>query len=63
MDGRIELLEPMRVELLLELSGRTRQEIMVIKACAPDKSFEPVAATLVEQYSGVQMVLLNRPLQ
>ena len=46
----------MRVELLLELSGLTRQEIIVIKACAPDaNSFQSVAATLVEQYSGVHL--------
>ena len=44
----------MRAELLLELSGPPRQEILVIKACAPDvKSFEPVASNLVEQSSGV----------
>ena len=46
----------MRVELLLELSGLSRQEIIVIKACAPDaKCFESVAATLVEQYSDVHL--------
>ena len=46
----------MTVELLLELSGLSRQEIIVIKARAPDaKSFESVAATLVEQYSGVHL--------
>ena len=46
----------MRVELLLELSGLSRQEIIVIKVCAPDaKSLESVAATLVEQYSGVHL--------
>ena len=46
----------MRVELLLELSGLSRQEIIVIKACAPDaKSFESVAATLAEQYAGVHL--------
>ena len=56
LDGSIELSEPMKVELLLELSGLSRQEIIVIKACAPDaKSFESVAATLVEQYSGVHL--------
>ena len=56
LDGSIELSEPMRVELLLELSGLSRQEIIVIKACAPDaKSFESVAAALVEQYSGVHL--------
>ena len=56
LDGSIEFSEPMRVELLLELSGLSRQEIIVIKACAPDaKSFESVAATLIEQYSGVHL--------
>ena len=56
LDGSIELSEPMRVELLLELSGLSRQEIIVIKARAPDaKSFESVAAALVEQYSGVHL--------
>ena len=43
----------MRVELLLKLSALSRQEIIVIKACAPDaKSFESVAATLVERSLG-----------
>ena len=58
LDGSIELSEPMRVELelLLELSGLSRQEIIVSRACTPDaKSFESVAATLVEQYSGVHL--------
>ena len=55
LDSSIELSEPRRVELLLELSGLSRQEIIVIKACAPDaKSFESVAA-IVEQYSGVHL--------
>ena len=46
----------MRVELLLELSRLTHQEIIVIKASAPDaKSFESVAATQVEQCSGVHL--------
>ena len=40
----IELSEPMRVELLLELSGLTRQEALVIKACAEDsKNFDAVS--------------------
>ena len=48
LDSSIELSEPMRVELLLELSGLTRQESLVIKACAQDiKSFESVARTLI----------------
>ena len=38
LDGSIELSEPMRVELLL-VSGLSRQEIIVIKACAPDAKF------------------------
>ena len=38
------------------LSALTRQETSVVKACAPDaKSFEYVAVTLVEQYSGVHL--------
>ena len=56
LDSSIELSEPMRVEILLELSGLSRQDIIVIKACAPDaKSFESVAATLLGQYSGVHL--------
>ena len=56
LDGSIELSEPMRGQLLLELFDLSRQEIIVIKACALDaKSFESVAATLVEQYSGVHL--------
>ena len=48
LDWSIEVSEPMIVELLLELSNLSRQEIIVIKACAPDaRSFESVAATLV----------------
>ena len=46
----------MRVELLLELSGLSRQESLVIKACTSNsKSFEAVAAILVEHYSGVHL--------
>ena len=56
LDSSIELSEPMRVELLLELSGLSRQESLVIKACTSDsRSFEAVAATLVEHYSGVHL--------
>ena len=58
LDSSIQLSETMRVEILLELSGLSRQEIIGIKARAPDaKSFESVAATLVEQYS-----VFRRPL-
>ena len=55
-DDSIELSEPMRVELLLELSGLSRQESLVIKACTSNaKSLEAVSATLVEHYSGVHL--------
>ena len=44
LDKSIKLSEPMRVQLLLEFSGLTSQESLVIKACASDvKSFESVA--------------------
>ena len=33
LDSSIELSEPMRVELLPELSGPSRQEALVVKAC------------------------------
>ena len=56
LDSSIELSEPIRVELLLELSGLSRQEALVIKACTSDaKSFEAVSATLVEHYSGTHL--------
>ena len=56
LDSSIELSEPMRVELLLELSGLSRQEALVIKACtSAAKSFEAVSATLVEHYSGTHL--------
>ena len=56
LDSSIELSEPMRVELLLELSGLSRQEALVIKACTSDaKSFEAISATLVEHYSGTHL--------
>ena len=56
LDDSIELSEPMRVELVFELSGLNRQESLVIKACTSNaKSFEAVSATLVEHYSGVHL--------
>ena len=56
LDTTIELSEPMRVELLLELSGLTRQEALVIKACAEDpKNFDAVSRVLVDHYSGVHL--------
>ena len=59
LDSSIELSEPTRVELLLELSGLTRQESLAIKACAQDiKSFESVARTTLV-YTCVRAVLLE----
>ena len=56
MDSGIELSEPMRVELLLDLSGLPRQEAMLIKACTNDsRNFECVRATLVEYHTGVHL--------
>ena len=56
LDNSIELPAPRRVELLLELSGLTRQESLVIKARATDsKSFDSVAATLIDNYSGTHL--------
>eukprot|EP00439_Symbiodinium_sp_Y106_P075868 s2465_g15.t1 len=41
LGSSLDLSEPMRVELLLELSGLSRQESLVIKACTSNsKSFE-----------------------
>ncbi|CAE7471035.1 unnamed protein product [Symbiodinium natans] len=56
LDASIELSEPMRVELLLELSGLSRQEALVVKACTADpKKFEQIANTLVQHYTGVHL--------
>ena len=56
LDSSIELSEPMHMELLLELSGLSRQESLVIKACTSNaKSFEAVGATLVEHDSGMHL--------
>ena len=47
----------MRVELMLELSGLSRQESLVIKACTIDPSqFEMVAATLIEHYGSIHLL-------
>ena len=41
------------MELMLELSGLSRQEVLVVKACAATKDFEGVAEVLVDQHSGI----------
>jgi hypothetical protein len=43
------------MELMLELSGLSRQEVLVVKACAATKDFEGVAKVLVDQYSGIHL--------
>ena len=46
----------MRCELLIELSGLTHQEALVIRACAGSPlSFEKVANTLIEHYGSVHL--------
>ena len=64
LDPTISLSESMRAELMLELSGLSRQEQLVVKACAtPTKSglattqltFEAIADVLIEQYASVHL--------
>ena len=56
LDSSTSLSEPMRCEVLIELSGLTHQEALVIKACAGSPlSFEKVANTLIEHYGSVHL--------
>ena len=64
LDTTISLSESMRAELMLELSGLSRQEQLVVKACAaPSKSgaaitrltFEAIAEVLIEQDASVHL--------
>ena len=56
LDPTIELSEPMRVELLLALCGLSRQEALVVKACAEDsKSFDSISKIHADHYSGVHL--------
>ena len=56
LDPSISLSESMRVELMLELSGLSRQECLVIKACTVDPSqFEQIAATLIQHYGSIHL--------
>ena len=43
------------MELMLELPGLTRQEGLVVRACATSKDFEGVAEVLVEQYGQIRL--------
>ena len=43
--------ESFRIELMFELLGISRQEILVVKACRTDSSFESIARVLIDHYS------------
>lgn len=47
--------ESFRIELMLELSGISRQEILLVKACRTDSSFEGTARVLIDHYSGIHL--------
>jgi hypothetical protein len=55
LDPSMALSDGLRMELMLELSGLSRQEVLVVKACATTKDFEGVAKVLVDQYSGIHL--------
>ena len=56
VDPTIELSEPTRVELLLALCGLSRQEALLVKACAEDsKSSDSISKIHVDHYSGVHL--------
>eukprot|EP00435_Cladocopium_sp_Y103_P068333 s119_g31.t1 len=55
LDSTMVLSETMRTELLLELSGISRQEILVVKACSKDQSFDEVVRVLIQNYSGIHL--------
>ena len=51
----MQLLDSLRMELMLELSVLSRQEGLVVRACATSKDFEGVAKVLVEQYGQIHL--------
>ena len=55
LDPSMALSDVLRMELMLELSGLSRQEVLVVKACAATKDFEAVAKVLVDQDSGIHL--------
>ena len=55
LDPSMAVSESFRSELMLELSGISRQEILVVKACRTDSSFESTARVLVDHYSGIHL--------
>ena len=48
LDETMVFSDSLRTELMLELSGLNRQEILVVKACADTKDFEGVGKVLIE---------------
>ena len=55
LDDNMVFSDSLRTELMLELSGLNRQEILVVKACADTKDFEGVGKVLIENYSGTHL--------
>ena len=55
LDFSMVLSDGLRMELMLELSGLSRQEVLVVKAYTATKDFEGVAKVLVDQYSGIHL--------
>ena len=55
LDLSMVLSDGLRMELMLELLGLSRQEVLVIKACTATKDFEGVAKVLVDQYLGIYL--------
>ena len=56
LDGTTQLSEAMRAELMIELSGITQQEALVVKAISGTPlEFEKVGKTLIEHYGAVRL--------
>ena len=55
LDPTMAISESFRIELMLELSGISRQEVLVVKACRADSSFESTARVLIDHYSGIHL--------
>ena len=55
LDPTMMISEAFRTELLLEMSGISRQEMLVVKACRKSDDFEGTARVLVDNYSGIHL--------
>ena len=55
LDPTMMISEAFRTELLLEMSGISRQEILVVKACRKSDDFKGTARVLVDNYSGIHL--------